>query len=127
VPLIRRALVPLFTLALLAVMASNASAVTRSLQSGPFRVAEGAILQYVQSQQLPNGHIRILLQFSGPVQPRPAPSGQVANYVIQFPGATLAPTVPNIIPARQRARRNGRDDDARAAATEQRAWKSDYC
>ncbi len=79
-------------------MASNASAVTRSSQIGSFRLAEGAILQYVQSQQLPNGHIRILLQFSGPVQARPGPPGQVASYMLQFPGAALAPTVPNIIP-----------------------------
>jgi len=64
----------------------------------PFRVAADSILQYVQSQQLPNGRIRILLQFSGPVQGRSLTVGANANYVVQFSGAVLAPTVPNIIP-----------------------------
>ncbi|MDQ6766299.1 MAG: hypothetical protein M3Z41_00585 [Candidatus Eremiobacteraeota bacterium] len=64
----------------------------------PYRVAAYSILQYVQSQQLPNGRVRILLQFSGPVQARAAAVGTTANYAVQFFGATLAPTVPNMIP-----------------------------
>jgi len=62
------------------------------------RVAANAILQYVQSQQLPNGRVRILLQFSGPVQARSMAPGASVNYVLQFFGAALAPTVPNMIP-----------------------------
>jgi general secretion pathway protein D len=61
-------------------------------------VAADSILQYVQSQQLPNGRVRVLFQFSGPVQAHPVTAGANANYVIQFAGAVLAPTVPNIIP-----------------------------
>lgn len=64
----------------------------------PYRVAADSILQYVQSQQLPNGRIRVLFQFSGPVQAHSLSPGANANYVIQFNGAVLAPTVPNIIP-----------------------------
>ena len=64
----------------------------------PTRVAAVAILQYVQSQQLPNGRVRILLQFSGPVQSRSMTPGANPNYVLQFFGATLAPSVPNMIP-----------------------------
>ncbi|HEV2037194.1 MAG TPA: AMIN domain-containing protein, partial [Candidatus Eremiobacteraceae bacterium] len=64
----------------------------------PYRVAADSILQYVQSQQLPNGRVRILFQFSGPVQARAAAVGTTANYAVQFFGATLAPTVPNMIP-----------------------------
>src|ERR1700680_1613639 len=62
------------------------------------RIAANAILQYVQSQQLPNGRVRILLQFSGPVQSRSMTPGASANYVLQFFGASLAPSVPNMIP-----------------------------
>jgi len=63
-----------------------------------YRVAADSILQYVQSQQLPNGRVRILLQFSGPVQARAVAVGATSSYVVQFFGAVLAPTVPNIIP-----------------------------
>lgn len=63
-----------------------------------YRVAADSILQYVQSQQLPSGRVRILLQFSGPVQARPVAVGATSTYVVQFFGAVLAPTVPNIIP-----------------------------
>ena len=64
----------------------------------PYRVAAEAILQSVQSQQLPNGRVRIVLQFSGPVQARPLAGGPSTDYVVQFLGAVLAPTVPNLIP-----------------------------
>ena len=78
--------------------AAGTSATARFNPGTPYRVAADSILQYVQSQQLPNGRIRILLQFSGPVQTRPVSVGASANYVVQFSGAVLAPTVPNIIP-----------------------------
>ena len=64
----------------------------------PYRIAANSILQYVQSQQLPNGRIRVLLQFSAPVQARPISSGATANYVVQFPGSVVGPTVPSVIP-----------------------------
>jgi len=81
--------------------ASNAAATNlaqRFAVRQDIRVAANAILQYVQSQQLPNGRVRILLQFSGPVQARSMAPGASVNYVLQFFGAALAPTVPNMIP-----------------------------
>jgi general secretion pathway protein D len=70
----------------------------RSGFRAPYRVAAESILQYVQSQQLPNGHVRLLLQFSGPVQSRPVTVGPTTSYVVQFLGGTASPTVPSIIP-----------------------------
>jgi general secretion pathway protein D len=77
--------------------AAVASGWQRSTLRPGLRVAALSILQYVQSQQLPNGRVRILLQFSAPVQPR-AMGGATSTYVVQFFGASLAPTVPNMIP-----------------------------
>jgi general secretion pathway protein D len=80
--------------------AGNAAVATGGQRFGSrpgLRVAALSILQYVQSQQLPNGRVRILLQFSAPVQPR-AMGGATSTYVVQFFGASLAPTVPNMIP-----------------------------
>ena len=81
--------------------ASNAAATNLAQRFGGrqnIRIAANAILQYVQSQQLPNGRVRILLQFSGPIQSRSMTPGASANYVLQFFGAALAPSVPNMIP-----------------------------
>ena len=64
----------------------------------PFTVVAVPVLQYVQSQQLPNGHVRILLQFSTTPQVRVASNQASADYILQFPGAVAAPTVPTIIP-----------------------------
>lgn len=56
------------------------------------------VLQYIQSQQLPNGHVRVLLQFNGPVQMRVTSAAATADFIIQFPNAVSAPTVPTLIP-----------------------------
>jgi general secretion pathway protein D len=69
-----------------------------SLARSPFSVAAVPVLQYVQSQQLPNGHVRILLQFSSPPSVRVASNEATADYILQFDGAVAAPTVPTIIP-----------------------------
>jgi general secretion pathway protein D len=69
-----------------------------SLARSPFSVAAVSVLQYVQSQQLPNGHVRILLQFSSPPSVRVASNEATADYILQFEGAVAAPTVPTIIP-----------------------------
>jgi general secretion pathway protein D len=61
-------------------------------------VAVVPVLQYVQSQQLPSGHVRILLQFSGTPQVRVLSTGATANYLLQFADAVASPTVPTIIP-----------------------------
>jgi general secretion pathway protein D len=53
-----------------------------------------AVLQYVQSQQLPNGHVRLLLQFSGPAPMRLVRSRLPETYALQFSGAVAAATVP---------------------------------
>ncbi|MDQ6781721.1 MAG: hypothetical protein M3Z37_11300 [Candidatus Eremiobacteraeota bacterium] len=79
--------------------AAPSPGVPRNTQSGtPFRVAAVPVLQYVQSQQLPNGHIRILLQFSGNAPMRQTTSGPTTNFNLQFVGAVMAATVPNGIP-----------------------------
>jgi len=64
----------------------------------PMTVAAVPVLQYIQSQQLPNGHVRVLLQFSSLPNVRIVSSGATANYVLQFSGTVAAPTVPTIIP-----------------------------
>jgi general secretion pathway protein D len=64
----------------------------------PYRIAADSVLQYVQSQQLPSGRVRLLFQFTGPVQSRPVSVGATANFVVQFLGAATSPSVPNIIP-----------------------------
>jgi general secretion pathway protein D len=69
-----------------------------SVARSPFSIAAVPVLQYVQSQQLPNGHVRILLQFSSPPSVRVASNGATADYILQFDGAVAAPTVPTIIP-----------------------------
>lgn len=53
-----------------------------------------AVLQYVQSQQLPNGHVRLLLQFSAPAPMRLERSRLPQTYLLQFSGAVAAATVP---------------------------------
>jgi len=64
----------------------------------PIYLSAVPVLQYIQSQQLPSGHVRILLQFSQPAQVRELQNGPTANYILQFAGAVAAPTVPTIIP-----------------------------
>lgn len=79
--------------------AAPPSGVPRNAQAGaPFRIAAVPVLQYVQSQQLPNGHIRILLQFSGNAPMRQTTNGPTTNFNLQFVGAVMAATVPNGIP-----------------------------
>jgi general secretion pathway protein D len=68
------------------------------LPNRPTLVAVTSVLQYIQSQQLPNGHVRILLQFSSAPQVRPLQTGVTANYILQIPNAVASPTVPTIIP-----------------------------
>ncbi|MBC5825433.1 MAG: type II secretion system protein GspD [Candidatus Eremiobacteraeota bacterium] len=58
-------------------------------------------LESVQSQQLANGHTRILLQFNGNVVIRPNDRGVTSSYVLQIPNANLAPSVAGIIPVNQ--------------------------
>ncbi|HXW52023.1 MAG TPA: type II and III secretion system protein [Candidatus Acidoferrales bacterium] len=65
---------------------------------GPSVVAAVPVLQYIQSQQLPNGHVRILLQFSAPAPVRIVGGGSTADFILQFTGAIAAPTVPTLIP-----------------------------
>jgi len=65
---------------------------------GPVMVAAVPILEYVQSQQLPNGHVRILIQFSSPVPVHQTSTGATTNFGLQFVGAVTAPSVPNAIP-----------------------------
>jgi general secretion pathway protein D len=54
------------------------------------------VLEAVQSQQLANGHARVLLQFNGPVSLRPTSPSPTTNFVLQIAGATAAPNVPTL-------------------------------
>lgn len=69
-----------------------------SQNSRPLVLAAVPILEYVQSQQLPNGHIRILLQFSSIAPVHETTNAPTTNYELQFVGAVTAPSVPNAIP-----------------------------
>lgn len=71
-----------------------ASAVTSG--SSPVRAA-GAVLESVQTQLLPNQHVRVLMQFSQPVSMRPLSSGG-ATFVLQVAGASMGPQVENDMP-----------------------------
>jgi len=85
-------LAALFCIAAALTMRTGAGAVTRRM------IAAVPVLQYVQSQQLPNRHVRILLQFSGTPAVRTASNTATTNFVMQFLGSVAAPTVPSSIP-----------------------------
>lgn len=76
----------------------SAIAVALSLSQAPQIGAAATVLQYVQTQQLPNGHVRVLLQFNGPTSLRSTTVGATSNYVLQFLGAVAGPAVPNTVP-----------------------------
>ncbi len=56
------------------------------------------ILESVQTQVLPNQHVRVLLQFSAPASIRPMTPGGATNFIFQVPGATAASSVQNVMP-----------------------------
>lgn len=57
-----------------------------------------SVLQSVQTQVLPNQHVRVLLQFSAPASIRQASSGGSTTVIFQVQGATAASTIQNIMP-----------------------------
>jgi general secretion pathway protein D len=63
--------------------------------TGP-SLAAAPVLVGIQSQQLPNGHTRVLLQFNGQVSMRPSTTAATTNYVIQVAGASSSPNVPTL-------------------------------
>lgn len=71
-------------------------AVTLCLFAG--RAAAAPVLQSVQTQQVPNGHVRVLLQFLGYAVPRPSTAMPTTTFGVQFPGAQASATVPTLIP-----------------------------
>jgi len=60
--------------------------------------AATTVLQSVQTQVLPNQHVRVLLQFSGPASIRSMTPGGATTYVYQVAGATLGPSIQNVMP-----------------------------
>jgi len=56
------------------------------------------VLQNMQTQLLPNGHVRVLMQFLGAVTPRPNSAIPTSAFAVQFDGAAASATVPNVIP-----------------------------
>ena len=63
--------------------------------AGP-AAAAAPVLVGIQSQQLPNGHTRVLLQFNGQVSMRPSTTAATTNYVLQISGASASPNVPTL-------------------------------
>ena len=63
--------------------------------TGPASAA-APVLVGIQSQQLPNGHTRVLLQFNGQVSMRPSTTAPTTNYVLQVSGASASPNVPTL-------------------------------
>ncbi|HET9342957.1 MAG TPA: secretin N-terminal domain-containing protein [Candidatus Eremiobacteraceae bacterium] len=56
------------------------------------------VLQSVQTQVLPNQHVRVLLQFSAPASIRQLTAGAATTVIFQVQGATAASTIQNIMP-----------------------------
>jgi len=56
------------------------------------------VLQSVQTQVLPNQHVRVLLQFSAPASIRQLTAGASTTVIFQVQGATAASTIQNIMP-----------------------------
>jgi general secretion pathway protein D len=56
------------------------------------------VLQSVQTQVLPNQHVRVLLQFSAPVSIRAMTPGGSTTYSLQATGATMGPSIQNVMP-----------------------------
>ena len=66
--------------------------------SGSQTASAAAVLQSVQTQVLPNQHVRVLLQFSAPVSIRQETAGASTTVIFQVQGATAASTIQNIMP-----------------------------
>jgi len=60
--------------------------------------AATTVLQSVQTQVLPNQHVRVLLQFSAPASIRSMTPGGATTYVYQVAGATIGPSIQNVMP-----------------------------
>jgi len=56
------------------------------------------VLQGVQTQLLPNGHVRVLLQFLGAATPHANTASPTTTFGVQFDGAAASATVPTLIP-----------------------------
>jgi len=56
------------------------------------------VLQSIQTQVLPNQHVRVLLQFSAPASIRQTTNGAATTVIFQVQGATAASTIQNIMP-----------------------------
>jgi type II/III secretion system protein len=66
--------------------------------SAALPAAAAGVLQSVQTQVLPNQHVRVLLQFSAPVSVRAATPGMSTTFVFQASGATIGPSIQNVMP-----------------------------
>ena len=66
--------------------------------ASPVPASAAIILESVQTQVLPNQHVRVLLQFSGPVSIRAMTPGGATNVIYQVSSATAASSVQNVMP-----------------------------
>jgi len=64
----------------------------------PVPAAAASILESVQTQALPNQHVRVVLQFSAPVVIRPVSNGATTTFVMQIAGATMGQSISNVMP-----------------------------
>jgi hypothetical protein len=65
--------------------------------AGPVRAA-APVLESVQTQMLPNQHVRVLLQFNAPVSLRPASAAGGESFVLQVAGATAGAQINDDMP-----------------------------
>lgn len=82
----------------LALFSSITFAIASSIVGSQPASSATAVLQSVQTQVLPNQHVRVLLQFSAPASIRPMTQGASTTVVYQVAGATAASTVQNVMP-----------------------------
>lgn len=61
-------------------------------------LAAGVTLESVQTQVLPNQHVRVLLQFNGPAAIRANTPGVSTTAAYQIVGATMGPAIQNVMP-----------------------------
>jgi general secretion pathway protein D len=80
-----------------AVVVASAAATAFCLAPVPIRAAS-PILESVQTQPLPNQHVRVLLQFTASVQLRPVTVGAATTYVLQAASAQLGPSIQSVMP-----------------------------
>ena len=82
----------------LALLLSLTFAIASSIVGPQPASSATTVLQSVQTQVLPNQHVRVLLQFSAPASIRTMTQGAATTVIYQVSGATAASTIQNVMP-----------------------------